>query len=154
MNLVPFGRENGAPAHRDFGFDTLQREVDRVFDSFTRGLPTFATRPAYPSMDVIETDKEIEIWCELPGLEEKDVNVSLSDGVLTIEGEKRAEREEKGRAYQLHERSYGAFTRSLALPAKVDPESVKASMKKGVLKLTVAKPKSAAAHHIEIKPGT
>jgi len=152
MNLVPFGRENGAPAHRDFGFNTLQREVDRVFDSFARSVPMFNTRPAYPSMDVLETDKEIEIWCELPGLEEKDVQVSLADGVLTIEGEKQAERDEKGRAYQLLERSYGAFSRSIALPAKVDPDSVKAIMKKGVLKLTVSKPKSAAAHQIEIKP--
>ena len=59
MNLVPFGRENGSPAHRDFGFDTLQREVDRVFDTFARGVPVFGRPPAYPTMDVVETDKEI-----------------------------------------------------------------------------------------------
>lgn len=151
MNLVPLGRENGSPAHRDFGFDTLQREVDRVFDIFARGVPVFGRQPAYPSMDVVETDKEIEIWCELPGLEQKDVHVSLADGVLTIEGEKHAERQETGRSRHLTERVYGSFTRSLPLPANVDADSIKASMRNGVLKLAIAKPKSAAAHQIEIK---
>ena len=152
MNLIPLGRENGAPAQRDFGFNTLQREIDRVFDSFARSVPVLGTRPAFPHMDVTETDKEIEISCELPGLEEKDVHVSLADGVLTIEGEKHAEKEEKGKSYHLLERSYGVFTRSVAMPANVDADSVKASMKKGVLRVTVAKPKSAVAHQIEIKP--
>lgn len=151
MNLVPFGRENGAPALRDLGFNTLQREIDRVFDSFTRGVPVFGTRPAFPHMDVTETDKAIEIACELPGLEEKDVKVSLADGILTIEGEKRAEKEESGKSYQLLERSYGAFSRSVAVPANVDTDSVEASMQKGVLKVVVAKPKSAVAQKIEIK---
>jgi HSP20 family protein len=152
MNLVPFGRENGASAPRDFGFNTLQREIDRVFDSFARSVPVLGTRPAFPHMDVTETDKEIEISCELPGLEEKDVHISLADGVLTIEGEKQAEKEEKGKSYQLLERSYGAFSRSIPLPTNLEAESVRASMDKGLLKVKVAKPKSATAHHIEIRP--
>lgn len=151
MNLIPLGRENGAPVPRDLGFNTLQREIDRVFDSFARSVPVFGTRPAFPHMDVTETDKDIEINCELPGLEEKDVNISLADGVLTIEGEKRAEKEEKGKAYQLLERAYGAFSRSVAMPANIDANSVKASMNKGVLKVVIAKPKSAVAQKIEIK---
>ena len=151
MNLIPFGRENGSPGHRDFGFDTLQREVDRVFDTFARGIPVFGRHSAFPSIDVVEVDKEIEIWCELPGLEEKDVQVSLADGILTIEGEKHAERESSGRSHQIKERTYGAFTRSLPVPTNLEAESVKATMKNGVLKVTVTKPKSSVAQHIEVR---
>ena len=159
MNLVPHGRENGTPArrnlglaNREFGFDTLQREIDRVFDTFNHGIPVFGARPAFPSMDVTESDHEIEISCELPGLEEKDVKVSLADGVLTIEGEKRAEKEEKSKSYQVLERSYGSFSRSITLPAHIDAQSVKASMRHGVLWVTVAKPQSALSQQIEITP--
>lgn len=157
MNLVPFGRENGAPAHRDLGFNTLQREIDRVFDSFARNIPVWGANSAtsnwtYPNIDVVESDKEIEITAELPGMEESDVNLTLADGVLTIKGEKHAQKEEKGKSYQLLERSYGAFSRSIPLPTNLEAESVRASMDKGLLKVKVAKPKSASAQHIEIKP--
>jgi HSP20 family protein len=157
MNLVPFGRENGAPAHRDIGFNTLQREIDRVFDSFARNIPVWGANSAtpnwaYPHIDVVESDKEIEITAELPGMEVGDVNLSLADGVLTIKGEKQAEQEHKGKSYQLLERNYGAFSRSIPLPTNLEAESVRASMDKGLLKVKVAKPKSATARQIEIKP--
>lgn len=153
MNLVPFGRERSS--ERDLGFNTLQREIDRVFDSFARGIPVWGRQPAaqhwaYPNVDVVETDKEIEITCELPGLEEGDVNLSLTDSVLTIQGEKHEEKEHKGKSYQLHERSYGAFSRSIPMPTNLEAESVKASMDKGLLKVKVSKPKSATAQHIQI----
>lgn len=162
MALTPAPRDVRPPAHREFGFDALQREIDRVFDSFAHGFPSFPTfdgplfakRGAYPSMDVAETDKEIEVTCELPGLEEKDVEISLADDVLTIKGEKRAERQEKDKNYQTIERSYGAFTRQVTMPSGVDPDSIKASMKQGVLRITALKPKAVLAKQIPIKPAT
>jgi len=100
---------------------------------------------------VTESDKEIEITAELPGLEEKDVQVNLSDNVLTIRGEKKAEKEQKEKDYHLIERNYGSFARSLDLPAGIDPDSVKATIDKGVLKVTVPKPAPAVAKKIDVK---
>ena len=102
-------------------------------------------------MDVTETDKEIEITAELPGLEEKDVQVNLADNVLTIRGEKKAEKEEKDKNYRLVERSYGSFVRSLQLPDGVNANAIKASIDKGVLKVTVPKPAPAQAKKIDVK---
>jgi HSP20 family protein len=102
-------------------------------------------------MDVTETDKQIEITAELPGLEEKDVQVNLADNVLTIRGEKKAEKEEKDKNYRLVERSYGSFVRSLQLPDGVDANAIKASIDKGVLKVTVPKPAPAQAKKIDVK---
>jgi HSP20 family protein len=98
-----------------------------------------------------ETDKEIEITAELPGLEEKDVQVNLADNVLTIRGEKKAEKEEKEKNYHMIERSYGSFSRSIELPAGIDPNAVKATIDKGVLKVTVPKPAAAVAKKIDVK---
>src|SRR5512146_615979 len=92
-------------------FGSLQREIDRVFDSFTRNWPSlaFGASELTPSMDIAETDKDIEITAELPGLEEKDVQVNVADNVLTIKGEKKLEKEEKDKNYRMLERSYGSF---------------------------------------------
>jgi len=152
-SLIPIGRDRSA-ARRDVApFATLQREIDRLFDDFTRGWPTVATAESalVPSIDVTETDKEIEITAELPGIEEKDVQVNLADGVLTIRGEKKAEKEQKDKNYRLVERSYGSFERSLELPDGVDPDAIKASIAKGVLKVTVPKPAPAQVKKVEVK---
>jgi HSP20 family protein len=106
-----------------------------------------------PATDVVETDKEIEITAELPGLEEKDVQIDLADNVLTIRGEKKAEKEEKDKNYRMVERSYGSFYRSLELPAGVDANAVKATITNGVLKVTVPKPQPSQAKKIEVKSG-
>ena len=98
-----------------------------------------------------ETDKQIEITAELPGLEEKDVQVNVADNVLTIRGEKKAEKEEKDKTYQLVERSYGSFVRSLELPEGVNADAIKASIDKGVLKVTVPKPAPAQVKKIDVK---
>jgi len=151
---VPVGRERGIARRDPLSFGSLHREIDRLFDDFARGFPTFrsAELPTLvPSMDVTESDKEIEISAELPGLEEKDVQVNLSDNVLTIRGEKKAEKEQKEKDYHLIERSYGSFARSLELPAGIDPDSVKATIDKGVLKVTVPKPAPAIAKKIDVK---
>jgi HSP20 family protein len=132
-------------------FGTLQREIDRVFEDFSRGMGGFPTSDVFPRMDVTEHDNEIEITAELPGLEEKDVEVTLSDNMLTVKGEKREEREEKTSQRHMVERSYGTFSRTVELPAGVDPATIKATMNKGVLRLTMPKPTQSNARRIEVK---
>jgi len=153
-SLIPIGRSSGL-ARNDNPFMSLQREVDRLFDDFTRGFPTFSFggggNELAPSLDVTENDKQIEITAELPGLEEKDVQVNFADNVLTIRGEKKAEKEEKDKTYRLVERSYGSFVRSLALPDGVNPDTIKASIDKGVLKVVVLKPAPAQVKKIDVK---
>jgi HSP20 family protein len=152
-SLMPIGRDRNI-ARSDNPFMSLQREIDRLFDDFTRGFPAFSTGAAaelLPNLDVTETDKQIEITAELPGLEEKDVQVNLADNVLTIRGEKKAEKEEKDKTYRLVERSYGSFVRSLELPEGVNADAIKASIDKGVLKVTVPKPAPAQVKKIDVK---
>jgi HSP20 family protein len=132
-------------------FTTLQREIDRLFDDFGRGWDRFPAATAFPKVDVAETDADIEITAELPGLEQKDINVHVADNVLTVSGEKRTETERKDKTYSISERNYGAFSRSLTLPAGIDPAAIKATVAKGVLKVTVPKPASAKAAKIEVK---
>jgi HSP20 family protein len=152
-SLMPIGRDRNV-ARSDNAFLSLQHEIDRLFDDFTRGFPAFSTGGAaelLPNLDVTETDKQIEITAELPGLEEKDVQVNLADNILTIRGEKKAEKEEKDKTYRLVERSYGSFVRSLELPEGVNADAIKASIEKGVLKVTVPKPTPAQVKKIDVK---
>jgi HSP20 family protein len=120
----------------------MQQEVNRLFENFGRGsLPAFAgTGDVVPRIDVAETDTAIEITAELPGIDEKEVDVVLRDDILTIKGEKKSEREEKKKDYHLVERSFGSFARTIRLPFDADSEAVKASFAKGVLKVSIAKP--------------
>jgi HSP20 family protein len=158
-SLVPF-RDRGAVARGDADvFGSLQREIDRLFDDFTHGFgapgawgPQASTN-IMPRLDVAETDKEIEIAAELPGLERKDVEISLENDLLTIRGEKKTEvdKDDKKKNYHLTERSYGLFYRVLQLPAGIDPSSVKATMSNGVLKITIPKPARSEAKKIEVK---
>lgn len=128
-------------------FTAMRAELDRVFDSFLgRGFgrfpvlsPAGESEAIMPSIDVRETDKELVVEAELPGMDEKDVNVTLHDGVLAIKGEKKAEREEKKDNYHLMERNYGSFERSFRVGEAVDPDQVKATFEKGVLKVTMPK---------------
>jgi HSP20 family protein len=149
-SLIPWSWGGYKPARRDQPLDVFQslhREMDRLFDDFTRGfaMPSEVAGVMTPKVDVAETDKEIEVTAELPGLEEKDVEVVLSDNVLTIRGEKKAEREEKDKGYYLVERSHGAFARSLRLPFDAEPEKVEAAFKNGILTVKVVKPKEVQA---------
>ena len=152
-SLMPVGRDRNV-ACSDDPFMSLQRQIDRLFDDFIRGFPAISSgggTELLPNMDVTETDKQIEITAELPGLEEKDVQVNVADNVLTIRGEKKAEKEEKDKAYRLVERSYGSFMRSLALPEGVNADAIKANIEKGVLKVTVPKPAPAQVKKVEVK---
>ena len=153
--LVPF-RDRQTLARPELNvFGPLQREVDRLFDEFARGFGTLAAGNGslMPSMDISETDKEFVITAELPGLERKDVEISLEDNVLTIRGEKKIEAspDDKNKNVHVSERSYGVFYRVLELPGKVDPASVQATMSKGVLKITIPKPVQPESKKIEVK---
>lgn len=154
-SLVPGGR-NHQMARRDFNnpFLSLQQEIDRLFDDFGRGFPSIGgARMAEltPAMDVKETDKAIEITAELPGLEEKDVEIDVSDNMLTLRGEKKAESEEQGQDFRMMERSYGSFYRSFTLPPGIDADKIQAKMSKGVLTLTLPKTPEAPRKKIEVK---
>ena len=106
-----------------------------------------------PSMEVTETDKELVITAELPGLERKGVDISLEENVLTIRGEKKNESSPDDKTKNVHvsERSYGVFYRILEVPSGIDPSSVQATMSNGVLKITIPKPARAQAKKIEVK---
>jgi HSP20 family protein len=151
-SLIPVGRERSLASQP---FLSLQREIDRLFDDFTRGFPTFSSVPGnvklMPVTDVIETDKEIEITAELPGLEDKDVQINVADNLLTIKGEKKSEKERKDKDLRMVERSYGAFERTIELPEGVDADAIKATIAKGVLTVTVPKPAPVQAKTVEVK---
>jgi HSP20 family protein len=134
-NTDPFRRGENDP------FSAMQKEINRMFEDFGRGsLMRLSAAETSPRIDVAETDSAIEVTAELPGIDEKDVDVVLRDDLLTIKGEKKSEREEKKKDYHLIERSFGSFARSIRLPFEADSEAVKASFAKGVLKITIAKP--------------
>ncbi|HEY2183477.1 MAG TPA: Hsp20/alpha crystallin family protein [Xanthobacteraceae bacterium] len=150
-SLIPLGREHSLTRLAD-PLISFQREIDRLFDEFTREWPGLGrTQELTPRMDVAETENEVELTAELPGLEEKDVEVKVVDNVLTITGEKKAEREEKEKNYRMFERSYGSFSRRLELPSGVNPDDIKASLANGVLKVTIPKPAPAQVKKVEVK---
>ncbi|HTX50626.1 MAG TPA: Hsp20/alpha crystallin family protein [Caulobacteraceae bacterium] len=131
-------------------FSGFRRSFERFFDEVP-GFGGWASMRLAPRIDVTDKDGVIEITAELPGLEEKDVNVSVQDGALIVSGEKKAESEKKEKDYVYSERSYGSFLRRVPLPAGVDAKSVKAALSKGVLTVKVTKPAEAKATKIEVK---
>jgi HSP20 family protein len=136
-------------------FGSLQREVDRLFDDFASSLTplgALAQDNLLPSMNISETDNAIEITAEMPGLERGDVDISLVDDVLVIRGEKEEEHteEDKDRNYRLAERNYGVFYRTIELPPGIDPQSIRATMSNGVLRITIPKPARSEAQRIEV----
>jgi len=156
---TPAKAEDWAP------FDTLRREIDRLFDDFhpfdwrlpsARSMFSFevprlrrATWQVAPAMDLVEKEKEYEITAELPGIDEKNIEIKLSNQTLTIKGEKKEEKEEREKDYYLSERRYGSFQRSFQLPDGVDADKIEASFAKGVL--SVKMPKTAEAQKAEKK---
>jgi len=139
---------------RPFEFDRIRREMDRLWDSFLEGRPMRRAedgREWLPSIDVSETKNELVIKAELPGLDPKDIDISMNNGYLTIKGEKKHEKEEKDENYHLIERSYGSFTRSVRLPREVQNDKITASFKNGVLRITLPKSEEAKKKEIKIK---
>ncbi|MCL4764611.1 MAG: Hsp20/alpha crystallin family protein [Hyphomicrobiaceae bacterium] len=142
-------------------FSAMRDEMDRMFERFERGwprLPSLISRglgreTMLPDVDVHENGKQITVEVDLPGVEEKDVSVTMANGMLTIKGEKKSGHEEKQESYYMAERSYGSFERSLRLPDTIDENKVEARFEKGVLKITAQKKPEAvkAEKRIEIR---
>jgi HSP20 family protein len=144
------------------GLGSLFREIEKTFDDFSRrgpfsGSAGFGNGVAAPKVDVAEGKDAIEVTAELPGVDEKDIDITLANGVLTIRGEKRAERDEtdKDKNWHVIERSYGAFSRSIELPYDPDTAKVEAKFDKGVLRVSLPKPAEIAKKEkkIEIRKG-
>lgn len=135
-------------------FAALQDEMNRLFESFGSLPSAHMASDMAPRLDICETDREIDIDAELPGVDEKDVDVTLSGDVLTIRGERKNGREERNKNYYLAERSFGSFTRSVSLPFEADPKNVSAKFDKGVLHIAIPKPENMAAKsaRIPVKP--
>jgi HSP20 family protein len=135
-------------------FRWLQREMNSMFDNFW--LEPFGESEEWPgsfipAVDVTENDKEVSISSELPGMDEKDINVTVNDGMLIIQGEKKREEEEKEKGIYCRESSYGTFRRVINLPAEVDDSKAEAEFKKGVLKIKFPKTAEAKAKAKKIK---
>ena len=160
FELTPWRKAGDKPAQDpvDDWLIPLRQQMGRVFDDFLgTGVPRrFRPGGAFlPDMDVTESDSRIEVTAELPGMSEKEIEVTLTDGVLTIGGEKRSESrdEDKDRTHYRLERGYGAFRRSFRLPPEIDPKDVSAGFDHGVLRVTVGKTKPAksATRRIAVK---
>ena len=118
--------------------------LEKMFDEFFSGfglVPTWESdwSAFSPQVDIVDSDKEIKVLVELPGLDEKDIDVSLSGDMLTISGEKRQEKEDKGKNYYRMERSYGSFKRAVPIPCEVNAEAIEATFKNGVLSVVLPK---------------
>ncbi len=163
-NLIPWRRkrkntELTAPADHPVA-ELYQRMNDLFADFFDGNMGLFRSGTAsdtdslmsVPTFDVSETDKAVEVRAELPGMDEKDIEVTLDENILTVRGEKKQERTENKKNYYLSECRYGEFHRAVPLPAGIDREKVKAAFKKGVLRITLPKTEAARTdrHRINI----
>jgi len=165
-DLLPWNRDKERYAiQRSDELDPLdfQRQMNRMFDTFfdepfRPGMlrPLSETSGNFaPRLDISETDTEIRINADLPGMDENDIHLTLENNELTISGEKKTEKEEKGRTFHRLERRYGSFTRTIDLPIEVNIDQIDASFKKGVLVVTIPKPKETVSQRkrIPIKAG-
>lgn len=164
-DIIPWSRDKGqTPSSEKNGAGnplvSLQRDINHVFEDFWDKVEDgFSGHRDIvgmigPSTDVIETDKSVEVSVELPGMTEKDIDISLSGDAMTIRGEKKIEHEEERKGVYMSERSYGSFYRTVPLPAGVDTDKADAKFKNGVL--TISLPKTAEAQakvkRIPVKP--
>ena len=147
-DLITWAHKNGSPdakSSEDNPIGTLQREMNHVFENFWNRVGQFEWPwgSGEAKSDVVETDNAIEVSIELPGMEMKDIEVTVNDDMLTVKGEKKIERQVEKKGYYLSERSYGAIYRTIPLPPGVDGEKAQASFKNGVL--TIKLPQSPEA---------
>lgn len=149
---VPVRREDSLPENTSLL--SLQQDMNRMFDSFFRafdampfsGFDESATGIFQPRLDVSENSTELRVSVELPGLNEKDLDVSISNDALTIKGEKRQEREENSKGFYRMERHYGSFYRTIAFPCAVDTDAAEATFKNGVLSVVLPKAHSSESN--------
>jgi HSP20 family protein len=133
--------------------DTLQGEVNRLFDTFFGAQAHGRSHRWVPAMDLVETEDALILKADLPGLERDDVNIEIKDQVLTVSGERKSEHEEKADGFHRVERAYGGFSRSLTLPEGVAAEKIEANFDKGVLEVRIPKPEETQPHRVEIANG-
>jgi HSP20 family protein len=148
-DLIPWKKSEKLPVRRQEANSIFQlnNDFNRIFESFFENPWSLRPFDAFeanlndfmPRLDVNETDKEMIVSVELPGMDEKDIQISLEEGVLTISGEKKIEKQEKSHSFHRMERSYGSFTRQVALPVDVDEDAVSATFKNGLLNVTLPK---------------
>lgn len=154
MNLIPWRSKqsdgNGGGLATPPG---LRSEIDSLFDRFFQDPMGMFDPLAGGGMraDLAESDEEVTVRAELPGVDPEDVEISVAGNTLTISGEKSQEREDKKRNYHYVERQFGSFRRSVPLPAYVDPDKVEATFRNGVLTVTVAKRPDAKPRRIQVK---
>ena len=148
LDITPF-RGTGTP--------DLFREMEQMAKHFWHDFPFRDIRTGVelewaPRVDIVETEKTVEVKAELPGLEKKDIDITLDRDLLTIKGEKKLEKEEKGRHYHRIERNYGTFYRTMRLPVEVEPEKINAAFKDGVLTVTLprAEGEKSGVKHIDV----
>jgi HSP20 family protein len=140
-----WNRDEMAPV----GFRSLRKEMDKLFDDFSRGfqlpdvLSSTENMALAPDMDVHDSEKEVSLTLELPGVAEKDIDVSTSGQMITISGEKKSEHESKTKDSWRSERSFGSFSRSLTLPFTIDGSKVEAKLASGILTVVIPKPAEA-----------
>jgi HSP20 family protein len=145
--LTPLFWRSGGP------FESFRQELeDYTKRFFGAPLAEVAQHAFAPSVDVAETDKEVTVKADLPGVDPKDVEISVLDGSLVLRGQKKEEREEKGKNFWRAERFEGEFYRELPLPAGVDEEKISATCTKGVVTITIPKKPAAQAKKIAVKP--
>lgn len=151
QSLLPYSwSRNGATEFEHDPFSVLQQEMNRLFESVGNYPAGRWSNGMSPRLDVSETDKEIDIDADLPGIEEKDVEVTLSGDKLIIRGERRNGHETKNKDYHLSERSWGEFTRQVSLPFEADPKKISAKFDKGVLHIAIPKPETMTAKTAKI----
>jgi HSP20 family protein len=147
-SLLPTPRWSKIPARDEDVFGALQRDVNRLFEDFMHGLAPRrggerGESPWSPDVDVKQANNEVVLSMDLPGVEDKDVEIVVRDDVITIKGERKSEKSEKGENYEVAERSYGRFERALQLPFHIDDKKVNAAYAKGVLTIRIPKPPEA-----------
>jgi HSP20 family protein len=138
--------------------DTFQTDMNRLFDSFFGRRDTATNGNGYarrwiPAMDLVETDDELVLRADLPGLDRDDIEIEVKDNVLTVAGERKAEHEEKGEGFYRVERASGRFSRSLDLPRGIKADGVSANFDRGVLEVRIPKPEERKPTRVEIQAG-
>ncbi len=159
MNIIPWlskREDNRGGSIPESGITRFRDEMDHLFDRFFMdpfGMEHTAGRFGLggPRLDLAESDHDVVVKAELPGIDPKEVDLRVEGNMLTIRGEKKQEKEEKRRDYHYVERQYGSFHRSVQLPSTVDPDKVEAAYKDGVLTITIAKRAEARARRISVK---
>lgn len=159
MKLIPRKKAQpaGEVARTNEVFSTIQSEMDQLFDRFFRGdweapLSLFGGRAGWgPSVDVADGEKEVVVKADIPGVEPRDLDISISGSTLTIAGEKKEVHEDKGKDYYRSERHVGSFRRAVELPSTVDSEKVNAEYKNGVLTIRLEKVQSARPRKIAVR---